>query len=292
MSNVAKEMAKKLVSNTAEGIDTKGLYINVQKIDSDIMTVEYQYKSQTKSSVSLTGVMYGGQEKPSGSTKLAGEVTARLASSKKDAKGKCLDAFIVEYAVSNVAGGWGRFLYYILMHYAGSHGITADRVRSSSAAVSVWNKIAADSSVNRLPLDDFYNPATATKDDDCNLASSGIYGEKPVEKEASAAQKEKALHSKDAHDWNRLLRGEEETTQSEETSKEEKAENYKNAKASALNYVYVGESKEAVDMLIQAGMLAINDQFPRKQAVVVGRPTNVPKPLEEQVSLQDVLFGG
>jgi hypothetical protein len=307
MTRIATELAQKIVAGTAEGIDTANLYIAVQKIDNDTITVEYGYKNEQKIPVSLFGVMYGIDKKPvaGGQTKLSGEVIGRLATSKPEtAKGECRSSYIVEYSVVNSPGGWGRLLYYVLMHYAGNHGITADRVKSSGAAVSAWNRLWEDSEVNKLSLDDFYDPFTPEKSDDCNLASSGAYGEKELEKNAEAARKERALHSTEAHKWNRFLRGYEKAQEHEEDpdapeqtpeQRAERAEKYKKEKASKLNYVYVADSRDAVSILSDAGKLSFNGKFAPKQKTVAptATRTNVPQPisLREEYSLFAMLYG-
>jgi hypothetical protein len=288
MSAITTELANKLVSKTGE-IDTNNLYIDVEKVDNDHISVKYKYKGEKVSSASLMNAMFSGpsREQKKGS-KIAGEVYATLATSekgKKNAKGPCNNAYIVEWAVVSVAGGgWGRLLYYVAMHFAGKNGITADRIKSSSSAVEVWNKLWSDADVEKLPLDDFFDPKTPNLNDDCNLASSGVYGEKPTDEE-------KGADSAEAHDWNPSLRGDKDTEKLSPEEKAKRAKQYKEIKASKLNYVYRGESKEAINILANAGMLAINGQFPKKQTVVANRSVPAPKPLEEQVSLYGILFG-
>ena len=105
---------------------------------------------------------------------------ATRASAISKAKGQCNDSYVVEYAVVNQpGGGWGRLLYYVAMHYVGENGLISDRVQSSVDAVATWNKLWNDTEIEKKPLDDFYDPKTPDKKDDCNLASSGKYSKPP-----------------------------------------------------------------------------------------------------------------
>jgi hypothetical protein len=291
MTQIATQLAKNFLRDTPSN-----LYINVEHLDSDIIHATFRYQGEKFKDVSMIDMMFRDKTKPVQNQKLSGEVFAKFAKSNPEAsKGSCRDAYVIEYAIVNIpGGGYGRLLYYVVMHYAASHGITADRVKSSSDAVGTWNKLWNDSEVQKLPLDDFFDPKTPDPNDDCNLASSGIY---PQGKEHG----EKAEHSKKAHDWNPYLKGHEgdDSDDSEEYEKDpvlkqEKAEQYKKQKASKLNYVYVAESRQAINILNDAGRLAYNGKFAPKPtktvSSIVGR--NVPKPLEENhVLIYNLLFG-
>ena len=138
MSQIATQIATDFVKNSAPD-----LYINVEHIDADIIHITFRYQKQKFLDVSMFDMMLrkkGEYKKPE---KFSGELFAKLATSNKNAsKGPCRDAYVVEYAIVNApGGGLGRLLYYIAMHYAGSHGITADRLKSSADAVGAWTSI-------------------------------------------------------------------------------------------------------------------------------------------------------
>ena len=305
MTQKATELAKNLTKAT--DIDINGLYIDIKRIDNDIITATYRYRNEKKQTASLHDLIYN-QKSQSKGGKLTGEASGILASSNMDAsKGPCRNTYVIEYSVVNTpGGGWGRLLYYIIMHYAAEHGITPDRVKSSSSAVGTWNKLWADSEVEKLPLDDFFDPQTADPIDDCNLASSGVYGEKePTSSDPKQAERYK--QSKYAHDWNRMLRGDKKGVgdsvfdENEQPSSPEemasRAEKYKKEKASKLNYVYVADSREAIKILIDAGMIAFDGKFPPKLSVtnLPVQKTPVPKTIqpirESHLSIYYLLFG-
>lgn len=297
MTKVATEIAKKIVNGTPE-IDTNNLYIDVERIDKDIISVSYRYKGQYKQSPDLTDLMYGDKSKPTVNTKLTGEVFTRLATSTpKTSKGPCRNTYIVEYAAVNApGGGWGRLLYYIAMHYAGKNGITADRVKSSSDAVAAWNKLWEDGEVKKLSLDDFHDPTTPDLSDDCNLASSGVYAL------LSGQADDKSIHSAEAHDWNKMLQGAkrkrpgEESPEEQEESPEEKAqraEKYKKEKASKLNYVYIADSREAINLLNDAGKLSYNGKFSPQKTALPTQQALIPQPIaikENRILIYNLLF--
>lgn len=246
MSNFAKKLAEQLINGIA-GIDTENLYINVDLTGTDSIMIEYRYKDKK---TAITGFHSSVQKGEKGDL-VTGDLEAQLASSNEEAKGPCLNAYIIKNVAVRPQGGWGRLLYYIAMHFSGEHGITADREKSSSSAVGAWNNLYADSEVQKLPLDNVFDPITAPKDDDCNLASSGIYG---YEK------------SKDSYQWNPMLSyGDERNVDIENIAPEEerlkKGDEYRKIKASKLNYVYKGRFPEVIGMLQQANKLVVNGKI-------------------------------
>lgn len=294
MTQTATQIAKEFVKTSAPD-----LYLDVEHVDKDLISVTYRYRKEKFINVSMFDMMFRKKSEEKKPNKFSGELVARLAtSSKDDSKGACRNAYVVNYAVVNApGGGLGRLLYYIVMHYAGASGITADRVKSSYDAVSAWNKLSSDSEVKKLPLDDFYNPKTPDLEDDCNLASSGIY---PTGKEHG----ERGEHSKEAHDWNPRLKGYESNEEKTEelygenpkspVEREKLAKEYKAKKASVLNYVYYGESREAINILNNAGKLAYNGKFVPKPSVDLSlmQKRTVPQALEENgLFLYEFLFG-
>lgn len=295
MSQIATQIATDFVKNSAPD-----LYINVEHFGKDIIHVTFRYQNQKFLDVSIFDMMLRDKTKQTKPEKFSGELFAKLATSNPEASvGECRDAYVVEYAIVNEpGGGLGRLLYYIAMHYAGSHGITADRLKSSADAVGAWNKLYADSEIKKLPLDDVYDPKTPDSKDDCNLASSGIY---PTGKEHG----KKGEDSEKAHDWNPRLKGYESHEESNDdeyadipkiskVEREKRGQEYKKKKASVLNYVYYGESRQAINILNNAGKLAYNGKFAPKPSTTLSamQKRNVPQALEENhVFLFDLLFG-
>ena len=255
MSRVASELAQNLITGVP-GLDTKNLYISVRFIQNELMFVEYKYKDKP---AERAGVNPFGKNSE---TLVVGDLEAQTAESNKDTKGPCLGAFVIRSVAVRPRGGWGRLLYYIAMHFAGKRGITADKIKSSPNDVSAWNKLYADSEVKKRLLDDINNPQTPEKEDDCNLASSGIYGHEK---------------SKDSFDWNRELYGGDHDadteTPEEKQERLKKGEEYRKTKASKLNYVYYGTSEEAINALSRAGKIIVNEPE-----------------LKESVKIYDLLF--
>ena len=115
---------------------------------------------------------------------------------------------------------------------------------------------------------------------------------------------EKGEHSEKAHDWNPRLKGYESHEEAEEdrysenpkseVEREERGQEYKKQKASVLNYVYYGQSNEAISILNNAGKLSYNGKFAPKPSTTLAsfRRKDIPRPLEENhVFLYDLLFG-
>jgi hypothetical protein len=255
MSEVFSSLASKLIKGS-EGIDNDGLYINVDFVDEDLIFVDYRYKNKKGS---RTG-FYSSAEKGEQGMRVLGELEAQAASTNEGAKTNCLGAYIVRNVSARPQGGWGRLLYYVAMHFASTKGvgITADRVKSSANAVSAWNNLYSDPSVRKELLDNYLEPTTQPIEDDCNLASSGIYG---------------AEKSKDSYEWNpKLQHGDSEESETEE-KKTGKGEEYRKIKASKLNYVYKGSFPDIISQLIQTGKLHVGGQQ-----------------LNESIKLFDLLF--
>jgi len=298
MTTIATQLATKLVNETPSN-----LYLDVEHIDNDLIFITYRYKNESLQSVSLTDVMYRDKTKPTKVEKIKGELIARLATSSGQAdkaKGSCNGSYVVEYVVVDPpGGGWGRLLYYVAMHFAKDKGLIADRIKSSGDAVATWNKLWNDPEINKTKqLDDVYDPKTPTRSDDCNLASSGVYNEKEDDKNL-----ERKEYSRESHKWNPLLRGkkpdaneqDDEEYDKDPVAAKERADKYKLEKASKVNYTYIADSKEAINILSNAGRIAYDGKFPQKPsatlASVTARP-DVPRPLEENhVFLYGILFG-
>lgn len=241
MSNVASNLVKNLIDGV-QGIDTQNLYINIDFVDNDLMFIEYRYKDKK---TAVTGFRSDAQKGENGIL-VTGDLEAQLATSNDGAKGQCWGAYIIRSVSVRPQGGWGRLLYYIAMHFSGNKGITADREKSSASAVGAWNNLFGDNQVTKKPLDDIQNPITPSSEDDCNLASSGIYG---MEK------------SKSSYEWNPMLLHGDSHEKSTEEDRLEKGEHYRKIKASKLNYVYYWQSPEIIEMLQKAGKLVINGQM-------------------------------
>jgi hypothetical protein len=293
MTRIATQLAKNLIAQTSQD-----LYIDVERIDKDIIHVSYRYKGKNKGylRVGVFDMMNKNQENPKVPiSQLSGEIFARLAPSQaKVSKGPCNNSYVVEYAVTNIpGGGWGRLLYYIAMHYAGNNGLIADRIKSSSDAVVVWNKLWSDSEIEKRSLDNVYDPKTADPNDDCNLASSGIYSQED-------GNLERAKHSKEAHDWNLYLQGkknkkedaeQEEDESDDPAARQQRAEEYKKEKASKLNYTYISQSREAISLLNNAGKLAYNGKFAPKPAASLASSVKAPQAIREgHVLIYNLLF--
>lgn len=264
MSAVALKLAKQMIDGIS-GIKTEGLYIKVIHQDSDLIFVEYQYAGKKAQTTGFNSA----EVKSSEGVLVQGELEAELATGNKGAKADCLDSFIIRNVSARPQGGWGRLLYYIAMHYAGNHGITADREKSSGSAVGAWNNLASDSSVVRKQLDDFKSPTTPDTKDDCNLASSGIYGHE---------------NSRDSYEWNPMLSyGDERHINPDdiidgkvsEKDRLAKGDEYRKTKASNLNFVYYHQIPDVVNMLTKAGKLFVDSD---------------PKPMTESISLYKILF--
>jgi len=265
MTATALTLAKYLMDNPA--IKKQGLYIDVVFNPKQTIEIDYRYKDLTRlaSSVNLESANI---EK--GTNILKGNLIATFAGTDKEKnKGDCLDAYVVEYSATNIKGGYGRLLYYIAMSLVGDAGITADRVLSSADAVGAWNNLYADPEVKKLPLDDFYNPKTESTKDDCNMSSSGIYGE-PEDEPEDEEKKQQAFHSLRSHDWNPKLSGKE-------------SQEYKTQKASKTNYVYYGNSQDAIDFLIKNNIEIILNDNP------IGGPVNEHKLLLETLVYKKLL---
>ena len=111
-----------------------------------------------------------------------------------------------------------------------------------------------------------------------------------------------------AHDWNPRLKGYESNEESNtdeyyssdntpkinKVEREERGQEYKKKKASVLNYVYYGESRQAINILNNAGKLAYNNKFAPKPSTHLAsmQKRNIPQALEENyVFLYEFLFG-
>ena len=249
MSAVALKLAQQMVDG-ASGVDTLDLFINVIHQDSDLLFVEYGYKGQKTQQTGFHATTQQG----AGGQKVQGDLEAELAPGNKGAKGECLSSYIIRSVSARPQGGWGRLLYYVAMHYAGEHGITADREKSSSDAVGAWNNIARDPAVSKKPLDDVQNPQTPGKEDDCNLASSGLYGHEK---------------SRDSYEHNPMLSyGDERNMDPDDvidgkvSEKERLArgDEYRKTKGSTLNFVYYAQIPDVIAMLTKAGKLVVDNQ--------------------------------
>jgi hypothetical protein len=216
MSGIAFELAKKLVDKASD-VNTNGLYISVTTAEDGFLFIDYKYSNEKENKFSGS------------SQKLTGWVECAKPENFQDAMGECLDSFIVKNTRVSVKGGYGRLLYYIAMHFAGESGITPDRAMSSSDDVGAWNNLYNDSSVKKVALDDYKNPQTPPKRDDCNLASSGLYGDEESSK---------------SYSWNEKLSDEE----------------YRKMKASKLNYVYIGSFPEVINLLASNGKLYVDNK--------------------------------
>lgn len=213
MTAIALGLAKNLVDSS---INKEGLKINVTVGNYILVTYDYDDSIENPE---LYGVLQA---------VFAGDMP-------EEAQGPCRNAYIVKIANIDDSSkgkikGLGRLLYYIAMHFAEGDGITADRIRSSADAVGVWNNLFADSEVTKKPLDDYKNDQTPEKEDDCNLASSGVYSIKGFEDLNKAADLSAATQ------WNPNLSG-------------KQSAEYIEKKSSKLNYVYYGDSQDAIDFL-------------------------------------------
>ena len=97
------------------------------------------------------------------------EVYGEVSFYEEDPKGRsCDDASII--AVSDVADGWGPFLYDIAMEVATmrTNGLTPDRNVVSGEAQEVWDFYSQNRpDVKQFQLDDEYNSLTPEEDDNC-----------------------------------------------------------------------------------------------------------------------------
>jgi len=212
-------------------VETRNLYIKVE-VDKQRISVSYQYDSKRSQPADF------GSKK-----KLNGSVIGYAASVNKDKSlGLCHNAYIIDQSLVNKKGGYGNLLYYLTMHFSESNGITADRVLSSADAVNSWNRLYDDPEVTKKLLDDFHDPKTPPIEDDCNLASSGVYGNNPKESETL-----KTKHTQSSYSWNASLAD----------------EKYKITKASKLNYVYVANSSDLIDFFASINIpVAVNGEQP------------------------------
>jgi hypothetical protein len=227
MTTKAVSLAESLFGD----VETRNLFIKVE-VDGQRISVSYEYDNKRSQPADF------GSKK-----KLNGSVIAYAASVNKDKNlGPCFDAYIVDQSRVNKKGGYGNLLYYLTLHFAGDKGITADRILSSMEAVNSWNRLYADSEVVKKPLDDFYDPKTPPPEDDCNLASSGIYGDTTEEPESI-----KSRHAQSSYSWNASLAD----------------EKYRAIKGSKLNYVYVADSSDLIDYFTSINIpVAVNGKQP------------------------------
>lgn len=99
----------------------------------------------------------------------------------KDPDGRpCDGASII--AVTEVADGWGPFLYDIAMEVATmrTNGLVSDRHTVSPEAQEVWEYyrlFRSESDVKMYQLDNEYNDLTAREDDNCGQSQSRERGE-------------------------------------------------------------------------------------------------------------------
>lgn len=251
MTSKAVSLAESLFGD----VEARNLFIKVE-VNIERISIQYQYDSKRSQPADF------GSKK-----KLNGSVVAYAASVNKDKSlGPCFNAYIVDQSLVNKQGGYGRILYYLAMHFAGDKGITADRVLSSMQAVGAWNNLYADSEVIKKSLDDFYNPITPPPEDDCNLASSGIYEDNPNEPESV-----KTTHTQSSYSWNPSLAD----------------KKYRAIKASKLNYVYVADSTDLINYLTSINIpVAINGEKPEFK----DEPATTPTPPESDISDFENLF--
>lgn len=225
MTSKAVSLAERLFGD----VETRNLFIKVE-VDGEHISVSYEYDNKRSKPADF------GNKK-----KLNGSVIAYAASMNKYKNlGPCFDAYIVDQSRVNKKGGYGNLLYYLTMHFAGDKGIAADRILSSDQAVNSWNRLYDDSKVIKKPLDDFFDPRTLPPEDDCNLASSGIYSLTPEEPESV-----KLRHAYSSYSWNDNLEDKE----------------YREIKASKLNYVYVADSSDLIEYLTSINIpVAVNGE--------------------------------
>jgi GNAT superfamily N-acetyltransferase len=89
----------------------------------------------------------------------------------------CRDALMVSF--SRASKGFGPLLYDVALEVAGARGLVSDRNVVSGPAANIWHYyFHSRPDINKKPLDDYENPQTPEKEDDCLFNSSKDKNEK------------------------------------------------------------------------------------------------------------------
>lgn len=269
MTSKAVSLAKSLFKD----VETKNLFIKVET-NNKLLNISYEYHK-------------GKNVEPANTSDkkkdiLSGYIDAEVASGKPDKNlGECYGAYIIEKSEVNKPGGHGRLLYYIAMHFAGDKGIAPDRILSSEFAVRAWNYLFDDPEVTKKLLDNFYEPhrTPETTEDDCNLASSGFYLDNFKMSDLGELETDnpkdinlpKTVHSQSSYYWNLNLADKE----------------YRDIKASKLNYVYVADSSDLIEYLTSINIpVAVNGEEPKFNLQSSIKESRKPK----KISLSSIIF--